>query len=71
MTPDRFQHARRVPGYPRQGLADEWGMGSSGGRTIRRWEGGHTPINTIAIYAIQLMLASAPGSSRQPGPRDQ
>jgi len=56
MTPEQFKDARRALCYSQQALADEWGMGDNGGRTIRRWESGERPLNPVAAYAIQLML---------------
>jgi hypothetical protein len=38
MTPEQFKDARKALCYSQQALADEWGMGGNGGRTIRRWE---------------------------------
>ncbi len=55
MTPEQFKDARRALGYSQQALADEWGMGDNGGRTIRRWESGSRPMNPVAAYAMQLM----------------
>lgn len=55
MTPEQFKAARRALGYSQQSLADEWGMGQNGDRTIRRWESGERPLNPVAAYAIQLM----------------
>ena len=56
MTPDQFKEARRSLCYSQQALADEWGMGTNGGRTIRRWESGERPLNPVAAYTITLML---------------
>lgn len=56
MTPEQFKAARRALCYSQQALADEWGMGDNGDRTIRRWESGERPLNPVAAYAIQLML---------------
>ena len=56
MTPEQFKGARKTLCYSQQALADEWGMGEHGGRTIRRWEQGERPMNPIAVYAIALML---------------
>ncbi len=56
MTKEQFKEARRALGYSQQALADEWGMGSNGGRTIRRWEAGERPLNPIAGFAITLMM---------------
>ena len=55
MTPERFKNKRLLLGYSQQALADEWGMGSNGGRTIRRWESAERPISPIAAYAIVRM----------------
>jgi len=56
MTPEQFKAARNALAYSQQALADEWGMGANGGRTIRRWEQGDRPLNPIAAYAVSLML---------------
>lgn len=56
MTKEGFKDARRALCYSQQALADEWGMGENGGRTIRRWEQGERPLNPVAAYAITLML---------------
>lgn len=56
MTPEQFKDARRSLFYSQQALADEWGMGAHGSRTIRRWEQGERPMNPIAAYALSLML---------------
>lgn len=55
MTPAQFRDARKALGYSQQALADEWGMGDNGGRTIRRWEAGERPMNPIAAYSMKLM----------------
>ncbi len=59
MTPLEFRAARRALCYSQQALADEWGMGDNGGRTIRRWESGERSLNPIAAYAIAMMLGAA------------
>ena len=56
MTPTQFKDARRALCYSQQALADEWGMGINGARTIRRWELGERPVNPIAAYCIEMML---------------
>ena len=56
MTKEEFRSARRSLFYSQQALADEWGMGAHGGRTIRRWEQGERPLNPVASYALALML---------------
>jgi transcriptional regulator with XRE-family HTH domain len=55
MTPNEFKNKRLLLGYSQQALADEWGMGANGGRTIRRWESAERPISPIAAYAIVRM----------------
>ena len=55
MTKEQFKDARRSLMFSQQALADEWGMGANGGRTIRRWESGERPISPIAIYALKGM----------------
>jgi len=57
VTPEQFKDARKTLCYSQQALADEWGMGANGGRTIRRWESGQRPLNPVAAYAIRLMLS--------------
>jgi DNA-binding transcriptional regulator YiaG len=56
MTKEEFKDARRALCYSQQALADEWGMGEHGARTIRRWEQGERPLNPVAAYAITLMV---------------
>ena len=55
MTPEQFKSARRALGYSQKALAEEWGMGNNGDRTIRRWESGSRPMNPVASYAIFCM----------------
>lgn len=38
MTPTEFKAAREKLGLSQEGLAQLLGMGSDGGRTVRRWE---------------------------------
>lgn len=56
MTPLQFKASRKTLGYSQQALADEWGMGANGGRTIRRWEAGERPLSPIASFAMKLMV---------------
>ena len=56
MTPADFKAAREALCLSQNDLAEVWGMGSNGGRTIRRWENGERPLNPVAAYCIQLML---------------
>ena len=59
MTPAQFKAARNTLGYSCAGLADIWGMGKNGDRTVRRWEAGDVPVNPIAAYCLRLMLDRA------------
>jgi len=61
MTPEQFKDARKTLCYSQQALADEWGMGANGGRTVRRWEAGERPLSPIAAYAIKMMLRQLSG----------
>lgn len=56
MTPADFRAARNALCLSQRDLAEVWGMGKNGERTIRRWEQGDVPVNPIAAYCIQLML---------------
>lgn len=38
MTPEQFKEARLKMDFTKSRLANEWGMGKNGARTIRRWE---------------------------------
>ena len=61
MTPEEFKQARLDLGYTtHQELAEEWGLGAGGRRTIGRWElpRGHKesrPVPPLAAYALKLM----------------
>jgi DNA-binding transcriptional regulator YiaG len=55
MTPEQFKQSREALGYTQQGLADVFGMGANGGRTIRRWESGQCQINPIVAYTVRVM----------------
>jgi DNA-binding transcriptional regulator YiaG len=56
MTPETFKAARDTLRLTQTQLADLWGMGKNGERTIRRWEQGAVPVNPIAAYCISMML---------------
>ena len=56
MTPADFKAAREALCLSQNDLAEVWGMGANGGRTIRRWESGERPLNPVAAYCIRLML---------------
>ena len=55
MTPAEFKAARNALCLSQRDLAEVWGMGQNGERTIRRWEQGDVPVNPIAAYCIRLM----------------
>lgn len=55
MTPAEFKAARSALCLSQRDLAEVWGMGQNGERTIRRWEQGDVPVNPIAAYCIALM----------------
>lgn len=59
MTPKQFKEARNYLGLTQHGLAELWGMGKNGRRSIRNWETGKYPVNPIAAYAIQMMHSLA------------
>lgn len=56
MTNDEFKAARNALCLSQNDLAEVWGMGKNGGRTIRKWEAGDVPVNPIAAYCIALMV---------------
>ena len=59
MRPAQFKAARQSLGYSCAALAETWGMGINGGRTIRRWEAGDVPVNPIAAHCIAMMVTDA------------
>lgn len=61
MTPEDFKAARESLCLSQNNLAEVWGMGANGGRTVRRWESGDRPMNPIAAYCIQLMQDMSKG----------
>lgn len=56
MSPDEIRAARKALGLSTKGLAEALRLGKGGGRTVRRWEAGDTPISGPAQVAIELML---------------
>ena len=60
MTPEAFRAHRKTLNLSQRELAEEWGMGKNGERTIRRWEQGDIPVNPIAAYCISLMISNQP-----------
>ena len=59
MTPEQFKAARNALCLSQNDLAEVWGMGKNGGRTIRKWEAGSVPVNPIAAYCIEMMVGGA------------
>lgn len=58
MTPSEIKTARKALGFSANGLAEALRLGKGGGRTVRRWEAGDTPISGPATVAIELLLKS-------------
>ena len=56
MTPAELKSARKALGLSARGLAEALNLGTHGGRTVRRWESGETPISGPAQVAIKYML---------------
>lgn len=56
MTPPEIKDARKRLGMSANGLAEALRLGKGGGRTVRRWEAGDTPISGPASLAIEMML---------------
>lgn len=56
MTPTDLRSARKRLGLSTNGLAEALRLGKGGGRTVRRWESGDTPISGPASLAIELLL---------------
>lgn len=56
MLPAEVRTARKALGLSANGLAEALRLGKGGGRTVRRWEAGDTPISGPASLAIELLL---------------
>ena len=56
MTPATLRTARTTLGLSTAGLAKLLRMGTDGGRHVRRWEAGTTPISGPASVAIEALL---------------
>jgi DNA-binding transcriptional regulator YiaG len=56
MGPAELRAARNTLGLSTNGLAEALRLGKGGGRTVRRWESGETPISGPASVAIELLL---------------
>lgn len=57
MTPQDVKDARHRLGLSAAELAKILRMGAAGGRTVRRWESGETPITGPASVAIEALLS--------------
>lgn len=55
MTRHEFRAIRESLCLSQSDLAEVWGMGRNGDRTIRKWESGERPLNPVAAYCIKLM----------------
>ena len=61
MTPpdkEWVRASRKALGMTTKALAEALRLGRNGGRTVRRWESGETPISGPAQVAIELMLSA-------------
>jgi len=56
MTNNDLRTARTTLGLSTAGLAKLLRMGTDGGRHVRRWEAGTTPISGPASVAIEALL---------------
>jgi DNA-binding transcriptional regulator YiaG len=56
MNPADLRTARKRLGLSTNGLAEALRLGKGGGRTVRRWEAGDTPISGPASLAIEMLL---------------
>lgn len=61
MNAAEFRAHRDALGYSAAGMADALLLGKEGGRTVRRWESGESPINGPVTVAMRLLVASLPG----------
>jgi DNA-binding transcriptional regulator YiaG len=63
MKPEVVRTARKALGLSTNGLAEALRLGKGGGRTVRRWEAGDTPISGPASLAIELLLKAEQGGN--------
>lgn len=56
MTATEFRAARKALGLSANGMAEALRLGKGGGRTVRRWESGETPVTGPVSVAVELML---------------
>jgi len=66
MTAQEFKASRKAINLSQRALAEVWGMGQNGERTIRRWEQGDVPVNPIAAYCIGMMLDLSEDTRKEP-----
>lgn len=56
VTPADLKAARKRLGYSTRELAEALRLGKGGGRTVRRWESGETPISGPVQVAVEAMM---------------
>ena len=62
LTPGEFRAHRDALGLTAASLADLLLLGQGGGRTIRRWESGASPISGPVSIALKLLVAQRLGA---------
>jgi DNA-binding transcriptional regulator YiaG len=63
VSPAEIRSARKALGLSTNGMAEALRLGKGGGRTVRRWESGETPISGPASLAIELLLKAEQGGN--------
>ena len=63
MTPNEFRQIRYKLRLSAQKMADALLMSPTSGRTVRRWEAGHSEIPGPVIVAIRFMLKEKAGDA--------
>lgn len=58
MTPAGFKEARHTLGLSARALAEALELGAHGGRTVRRWESGDSPIPGPVAVLMRVWLAN-------------
>jgi DNA-binding transcriptional regulator YiaG len=58
MTPGEFRAHRDALGLTAAAMADLLMLGEGGGRTVRRWESGASPINGPVTIAVRFLVAA-------------
>lgn len=56
MTPAEFKAARSQLGLSARALAEALELGAHGGRTVRRWESGDSPISGPVAVLMRIWL---------------